>query len=288
MAASLDVRWIHGSPLCSDNTDPPIQVHRFDADTFIMRQNKCVEPMTSFEGPFMYLLFGDDRVMLLDTGATRSPQLFPLGSVVRAVISDWLAERGRQTIRLLVCHSHAHDDHAQGDGQFSGRPGVTVAPRTLPDLRQFFGLASWPEGRSTLELGGRTLDVIPIPGHEAAHLAFYDRCAKILLTGDTLYPGLLVVQDWDAYRASVSRLARFADANEVTFILGSHIEMKSEPGKWFGLPATYQPGEHVLQLEARHLRELNEALSRLPTPRQERHADFIIHPAELPAPPADV
>jgi glyoxylase-like metal-dependent hydrolase (beta-lactamase superfamily II) len=288
MAASLDVRWIHGSPLCSYNTDPPVQVHRYDADTFILRQNKCVEPTTSFEGPFMYMLFGDDRVMLLDTGATRSPQRFPIGNVVRGIISDWLTERGQRTIPLLVCHSHSHDDHAQGDGQFSGRPGVTIAPRTLTALRQFFGLASWPEGRSTLELGGRTLDVIAIPGHEASHLAFYDRREKILLTGDTLYPGLLVVHDWDAYRASVSRLARFAESNEITFILGAHIEMKSEPGKWFGLPTTFQPGEHVLQLETRHLRELNEALSRLPTPRHERHDDFIIHPAELPLPPPDV
>jgi hydroxyacylglutathione hydrolase len=251
-----------------------------------MRQNKCVEPETSFEGPFMYLLFGDDRGMLLDTGATSSPTLFPIGVTVRGIIAAWLAERGRQSIPLLICHSHAHEDHAQGDSQFDGQD-VTIVPPTFAGVRQFFGFSNWPEQRATVELGNRTLDVIPVPGHEQAHLAFYDRRAKLLLSGDTLYPGLLVVRDWAAYRKSVARLKRFADDNEIAFILGAHIEMKSEPGKWFGYPQTFQPGEHVLQLETRHLLELNEAMSRLPTPRVDRHPDFVIQPVNLPFPPPD-
>lgn len=85
----------------------------------------------------------------------------------------------------------------------------------------------------------------------------------------------------------VARLKQFADDNEITFILGAHIEMKSEPGKWFGIPQTFQPGEHVLQLAARHLLELNEAMIRMPTPRVDRHQDFIIQPVNLPLPPAD-
>jgi len=287
MAGSLDVQWIHGSPNCSTNTDPPIQVHRYDEDTFIMRQSKCVDPQTSFEGPFMYLLFGDERAMLLDTGATPSPALFPIGATVRGIINGWLAERGRQSIPLLICHSHAHEDHARGDGQFANQD-VRIVPATFAGVRQFFGFTNWPEQRAKLELGNRTLDVIPAPGHEQAHIAFYDRRAKLLLSGDTLYPGLLVVRDWAAYRKSVARLKLFADDNEITFILGAHIEMKSEPGKWFGYPQTFHPGEHVLQLETRHLLELHEAMTGMTSPRTDRHQDFIIQPVNLPFPPPDV
>lgn len=147
----------------------------------------------------MYLLFGDDRAMLLDTGATPSPTHFPIGATVRGIIAAWLAERGRQSISLLICHSHAHEDHAQGDSQFGGQ-NVTIVPPSFAGVRQFFGLTNWPEQRAKVELGNRTLDVIPTPGHEQAHLAFYDRRAKLLLSGDTLYPGLLVVRDWAAYR----------------------------------------------------------------------------------------
>lgn len=287
MAGPLDVQWIHGSPNCSTNTDPPIQVHRYDEDSFIMRQNKCIEPETSFEGPFMYLLFGDDRALLLDTGATPSRTLFPIGETVRGVIAGWLSERGRQSIPLLICHSHAHEDHSQGDEQFGG-PNVTIVPPTLAGVRGFFNFTNWPEQRATLELGNRTLDVIPVPGHEQAHIAVYDRRAKLLLSGDTLYPGLLVVHDWNAYRRSAARLKLFAEDNEIRFILGAHIEMTSQPGKWFGLPRTFQPGEHLLQLETRHLLEWSAALADMPTPRMDRHEDFIIQPASLPFPPPDV
>lgn len=286
MPKPFDVVWIHGRANCTTNSDPPLQVHRFDEDTFILRQNKGVEPETSFEGPFMYLLFGQDQAMLLDTGATPSTVLFPIGKIVRKIIADWAKEHGRQSIPLLICHSHSHGDHAQGDAQLRG-PDVRIVPPTFSGVKQFFGFTRWPEQQSKLELGNRTLDVIPVPGHEESHIAFYDRRAKLLLSGDTLYPGLLVVRDWAAYKSSVARLKRFADNNEIRFVLGAHIEMKSEPGKWFGYPSTFQPGEHVLQLEARHLVELNEALSNMPIPRVHRHDDFIIQPVNLPFPPPD-
>ena len=65
MATPLsDVKWIHGAADCQANADPLLQVHRFDADTFIMRENKCY----SAEGNFMYLLLGTDKALLLDTG----------------------------------------------------------------------------------------------------------------------------------------------------------------------------------------------------------------------------
>jgi glyoxylase-like metal-dependent hydrolase (beta-lactamase superfamily II) len=139
-----------------------------------------------------------------------------------------------------------------------------------------------------LELGNRTLDVIPAPGHEEAHIAIYDRRAKLLLSGDTLYPGLLVVRNWNDYRKSAARLKRFADDNEIRFILGAHIEMTSQPGKWFGLQRTFHPGEHVLQLETRHLLDWSAAMANMPTPRIDRHQDFIIQPVNLPFPPPDV
>jgi len=58
-----------------------------------------------------------------------------------------------------------------------------------------------------------------------------------------LYPGLLVVNNWDAYRRSAARLKRFADDNEIKFILGAHIEMTNQPGKWFGYRKTFHPGD---------------------------------------------
>jgi glyoxylase-like metal-dependent hydrolase (beta-lactamase superfamily II) len=283
--------WIHGAPDCSRTTDPPIQVHRFDDDTYVLRQSKCSDPGTSqdpwpsFEAPFIYLLFGTSRIMLVDTGASPSPDRFPIGETVRNLI----AQRGAAAaLPLFVCHTHSHGDHTAGDAQFPSETGATVVRYRPEDVAAFFGIENWPDQIVTYDLGGRILDVFAIPGHEPAHIALYDRNTRLLLTGDTLYPGLLVVNDWAASRQSIARLASFVSRNAVSFVVGAHIEMKSTPGKWFGYPCLYQPGEHVLELEARHVSQLHAAVEALGSdPRTDRHDDFIIQPAWLDFPPAD-
>jgi hydroxyacylglutathione hydrolase len=291
IVADLNVTWIHGAPDCSLSTDPPIQVHRFDRDTFILRQSKCSEPGTpaapgpSLEAPCMYLLIGKSRALLLDSGASRSPAIFPLASTVQKILNDHAADVGGQAVPLLVAHSHSHGDHHAADEQFAGMPGATVAPLTLPKIMNFFGLASWPDATASLDLGSRIVDIMPIPGHHETPLAFYDRNSELLLTGDTVYPGLLVVRDWKAYVGSIARLASFAAAHPVSFILGAHIEMTKHPRRWFGLEVLFQPDEHVLQLTHSHLKELNAALQAMGSnPRTDRHADFIIYPAGAPMP----
>jgi len=79
---SLDVRWIHGSPSKRRDTDPKIQVHAYDEHTYILRQNMAVH----YEAPFMFLLFGGSRALLLDTGATANPQFFPVRRTVDSII----------------------------------------------------------------------------------------------------------------------------------------------------------------------------------------------------------
>jgi hydroxyacylglutathione hydrolase len=284
MTENLNVEWIHGSPNCTA-PEPSIQIHQFDPDTFVLRQSKCSEPGTathpgpSFEAPFMYLLIGSSRALLLDTGASRSPALFPLASTVGKLLQDHASARGKSVVPLQIAHSHSHPDHFAGDGQFAGE--ADAIPPNLNSVKSRLGLPNWPEGRATIELGDRTLDVIPIPGHESSHIAIYDRSTRILLTGDTLYPGLLVVNDWPAYVASIARLHAFVGAHPVSFILGAHIEMTNQSGRWFGLGKLFQPGEHILQLSSAHLAELHSALEAIGLqPRTERHADFIIYPAD--------
>src|SRR5215216_5020047 len=91
VAGDLDVRWIHGSPSKRGDAEPPIQVHAYDPHTYLLRQSKAV----SFEAPFMYLLFGNDRVLLLDTGATKDATRFPLRRTIDRIVSSWLATNPR-------------------------------------------------------------------------------------------------------------------------------------------------------------------------------------------------
>ncbi len=275
-----EVRWIHGAPDCAVSTDPPLQIVAFDDDTFIVRQSKCVD----FEGPFLYLLFGADAVLLHDTGAAVPPELFPLRQTVEKLIADRLAARGQTSIRRIITHSHGHGDHHGGNDQFRDLPPGSIAPPDAQGVAEFFGIANWPEGRGALDLGGRLLDVLPTPGHEEAHVMLFDRSRGLLLSGDMLYPGVLTVRDWRAYRRSVARLAAFcretaAAGAPVVHVLGAHIEMTSTPGQAFPVPSEFQPNEHPLPLTAEHVFELDAALREAgDTPRRIARDSFIVKP----------
>ena len=269
--AAIFPTWINGEN-CA--TEPKIQSFAHDANTYILRQSMC----TDFEGPFIYLLFGQEKVLMVDSGASANPPI-PLQQTVQRIIARWLAAQGLPSIQLVVAHSHAHGDHTAGDGQFAGKPNTTVVGTSVSSVQTFFGITTWPTQIVTYELGGRTVDVIPIPGHETAHIAFYDRNTKLLLTGDTLYPGRLYISDFPTYVQSVQRLVDFTAVNQVSYVLGAHIEMSAVAGDDFPIGSTFHPNEHVLQLRRAHLLELlNGLLGMQGSPHIETHDDFIIYP----------
>lgn len=275
----LNVTWIHGSDPCSSNSDPAFQVHDYDPDTVIIRENKCI----NYEAPFIYLLFGRDKVFMLDTGAAPadSRMAFPIRETVQKVIGDWVARHGNRTMQLLVTHSHAHGDHTGGDAQFAGQPNTTLVGTKPEDVQSWFGIRDWPNQQATLDLGGRILDIIPIPGHEPSSIAVYDRNTKILLTGDTVYPGRLYIRDWPVFKASIQRLAQFVSTHDIAQVLGTHIEMSSKPGIDYPVRTMYQPDEHRLAMTAADVLELRDAIMKMTEgPVREVHNDFIIVPRD--------
>jgi len=253
--------------------EPETQVQRYDADTFVIRQSI----RTNFEGPFLYLLFGHDRVLLLDSGAGG----LQIRTSVTNVINGWLAEHHRASIPLVVAHSHSHHDHVAGDPEFSAQSDVTVVGLAPAEVAAFFGMQHWPEDTATFDLGGRTLDIIATPGHEPSQIMVYDRRTRLLLTGDALYPGRLYFPraEFATYRAGIDRAVAFTATHPVRFILGAHIEMTRTPGQDYPMRADSHPDEHVLELPYSSLIELKSALQAMgATPVRDGHADFIVYP----------
>jgi glyoxylase-like metal-dependent hydrolase (beta-lactamase superfamily II) len=265
--------WIHGSQNCSTNTDPPIQVHQYAARTWILRQNACLD----FEAPFLYLMVGNQKALLIDSGATSSASLFPVRATVQGLLDAYELANGLPDLQLIVAHSHAHGDHVQGDGQFAGQPNTTVVGTSLSSVQAFFGITSWPTQLVSYDLGGRLLDVIPTPGHHSTHICVYDAETGALCTGDTFYPGYLFISNLAAYKPSIARLVTFAGSHAITDILGGHIEMRSTPGLWYPYGTVYQPQEHELALHLPQLLELDAALQSITGSVTQIHDDFIIN-----------
>ena len=266
--------WIHGSANCQTNQDSLIQVVRYNENTWILRQNKCIH----YEAPFMFLFIGQAKAMLVDTGATEDEAKFPLYRTVRNILLQF-ETKSTGSLPLLVVHSHGHHDHWAGDGQFRGKSNVVVTGLTLEDVKDIYGIKHWPEDQGKIDLGNRVLDIIPTPGHDASSIAFYDRSTKLLLTGDTFYPGRLYVRDWEAFRKSIARLLEFTRQHEISYILGNHIEMSTTPGVDYPTGSTFHPHEQALPLTIPDLQSLNIALEKLgDKPRRAVHDKFIIEP----------
>jgi glyoxylase-like metal-dependent hydrolase (beta-lactamase superfamily II) len=270
--------WINGV----SDTEPQMQVQAYDADTFVIRQSI----RTNFEGPFLYLLFGRDRALLLDSGAG-GLQIRP---TVEHVIADWLAAHGRPSIPLVVAHSHSHGDHHQGDSEFKDRPDTVVVGLYQTQVAGFFKIADWPKDIAQYDLGDRVLDIIPTPGHQAAHIMVYDERTRLLLSGDALLAGRLYFPTdlFAIYREGIDRVLAFTRTHPVSHILGAHIEMTGKPGELIEDEAPSHPDERALDLPPAALPELAAALAAMgDAPRQEPHADFVVFPVPpRPQPPA--
>jgi glyoxylase-like metal-dependent hydrolase (beta-lactamase superfamily II) len=239
---TMDVHWNEGSKDCIKNPQPPLQVHRYNAQTFILRESLCA----TYEAPFIYLLIGKTKALLIDTGGVADAKTMPLAQTVISLLSN---EGSR--LPLMVVHTHGHLDHRSGDGQFRALPDMEVVPTNLESVKSHFGIAEWPNGTAQIDLGDRVIDVIPTPGHYPSHVAYYDRQTGLFFSGDFLLPGRLLIEDTNADLASARRVAEFVEQRPVTYVLGGHIEL-DESGKTFQ-GTRYHPNERPLQLTKQDL-----------------------------------
>lgn len=134
----------------------------------------------------MYLLEGDDKALLIDTG-------YGVGNL-RAFVEK-LTDKP-----ILVANTHYHPDHSAGNGEFEQvymSKGATLdkasvdAPGAVP-----FDLSKLPypnyekiyvgEG-DKIELGGRTIEILDVkPAHCNSSLFFLDRGHRMFFCGDDL------------------------------------------------------------------------------------------------------
>ena len=243
---TMDVHWNEGSKDCIKNPQTPLQVHRYNAQTFILRQSLCA----TYEAPFIYLLIGKTKTLLIDTGAVADAKTMPLAQTVISLLAN-----GGSSLPLMVVHTHGHLDHRSGDDQFRVLPDVEVVPTDLESVKSRLGVADWPNGIGRIDLGDRVIDVIPTPGHYASHVAYYDRQTGLFFSGDFVLPGRLLIEDTGADVASARRVAEFVEQRPVTYVLGGHIELEDSGKIFLGTP--YHPNERPLQLTKQDLLALS-------------------------------
>lgn len=182
----------------------------------------------------MYLLEGDERALLLDTG-------YGVGNLREFV--EKLTDKP-----VIVANTHYHPDHAAGNGEFEevfmSRGALEDAPSVdtpgavpfdirklpYPDYKK-----SWLKDGDQIDLGGRVLEVLEAkPAHCSSSLFFLDRKERMLFCGDDLEAAQVMMFDnscnpdvvYDAKERLVnmrSNLNRLKDLGEAyDWILPNH------------------------------------------------------------------
>lgn len=248
---SIDFHWNEGANDCKASPQAPLEVHPYNPGTYILRENLCA----TFEAPFMYLLIGSTKALLIDTGDVADSNQMPLAKTVMQLLPG----DGATKLPLLVVHTHRHLDHRAGDGQFMHLANVEVVGFDVDSVRRYYKFTNWPNGLAEINLGDRTVDVIPTPGHNETEVSFYDRNTGLFFSGDFLMPGRLLIDDAKADLASAERVAAFVKDRPISYVLGGHIELDAS-GETFPWESQYHPNERVLQMSKDDLLALPGAI----------------------------
>lgn len=194
-----------------------------------------------FEEAISFLIVGKERALLFDTGLG----IGDIHATVRALTGK----------PIIVVNSHGHYDHIGGNHQFEnilgmanayaqsrakGLPHSDVAefvsevwfkPGTMPsefnpetyEIKTYKFSSFLMDGQQ-IDLGGRVLDVLHIPGHSPDSIALLDKTNQQLFVGDTFYLAPLYAHlegsNLAEYRKTAERLAALSP--EISDVMTAH------------------------------------------------------------------
>lgn len=191
---------------------------KINEKTFVISEYRHPEETHS------YLLVGDDRALLIDTG-------LGVGNMAEEV-------KKLSSLPVTAIATHVHWDHIGGHALFpdfyvheaekAWIEGKFPLPTSLVkrflaegDLPQDFDLDPYEifhgiptmilHGGEMLDLGGRIVQALHTPGHAPGHLCFWEAQTGYLFTGDLVYKGTLYANyestDPTAFLSSLEKIA---------------------------------------------------------------------------------
>ncbi len=215
------------------NADPWFEVYKVAPDTFAIYEPHQAEEVIS------YLILGKQKALLFDTGMGISD----IRKVTREITP----------LPIIVLNSHTHDDHVGGNWQFDTIYSMDTAftrqnaKGSSADAQEEIGpgqicgelpksfdaktyrtkpwtIKKFVHDFETIDLGGRSLEIMATPGHTPDAISLIDHANGLLFTGDTYYPAPIWLYrpetDFAAYENSIERLAALAP--QIKLVLGAH------------------------------------------------------------------
>lgn len=185
----------------------------------------AIEDVKSSEHSIGYLLCGQNKAIVFDTGLGMSPVLPLIQKITN--------------LPLLAALSHWHFDHSGGAHEFedvlgwgsanmqtASEHGIgydVIQSQVGPTFWTSIGKSSletngfpqitFIEKEQTINIGGYELQILHTPGHSRDSICLYEPQKKWLFSGDVAYPGPIYLQFEDSsveeYMQTIDRLCSY-------------------------------------------------------------------------------
>lgn len=183
-------------------------LHAMDEDIWRIEEN----------GVRSFVLVGKSKALVIDSG-------FGTGDILAAI-------KEITSLPLMLVNTHADRDHIGCNAQFSN---AFMHPAEFDRYAHQGGDVSharalW-EG-DVIELGGRSLEVVLIPGHTPGSIVLIERARQRLFSGDSIQSGTIFMcgagRSAHAYIQSMKRIRDYIEGIER--IHPSHGDIDVQPG----------------------------------------------------------
>jgi hydroxyacylglutathione hydrolase len=186
----------------------PYEVHQVDASCWRIEEN----------GVRAFLITGTEKALLVDTG-------FGTGNIKEIV--DNMTD-----LPLMLVNTHTDRDHIGCNSLFEK---AYMHPSEYDRYNQGVGAGLtvepfWEGDR--IELGGRSFEVILIPGHTPGSIALLDAENRVLFSGDSVQAGTIYMfgpgRNIKAYIASMIKLAVISNRFDTVYPSHGPIPISSD------------------------------------------------------------
>lgn len=143
-----------------------------------------------------FLLTGEEKALLIDSGMTVEN-------------AKDLAEK-LTDLPLMLINTHGDRDHVASNHQFDTFYMNPAEEENYYKVQHMTGTYLPVEDRDVIDLGGRPLKIIALPGHTPGSIALLDVNGKMLFSGDPVQDGMIFMfgpqRNMDLYRESLKKL----------------------------------------------------------------------------------
>jgi glyoxylase-like metal-dependent hydrolase (beta-lactamase superfamily II) len=209
--ANIPFQVTNPSTRSSKNPEKPVEVFR-NNDLVISKLKDRVWVVETTDMTTMYIIEGDRRAMLIDTGT----KCDSLDKIVRNIADK----------PLDVVITHLHPDHA-GNIKYFNQIYLHPADTVLLNEYEYNGKISFMNDGAVFDLGGIKMEVALMPGHTPGSIVLLNRETGDCFSGDAFGSGQVWLQlephvPMKVYLESCKRMEQLMDKEGIVNIWCGH------------------------------------------------------------------